>query len=111
MRPHWSTLVDPLAKVEVVTVGEARGNTHALVDTLAETLAEVKAVEDKRVDARALVDTLADTLAVVGAVGDTRGERHALVDTLGNTLAQVKAVTQGVHKAMRRHWSNLLLTR
>ena len=87
MRPHWSTLVDPLAKVEVVTVGNARGNTHALVDTPAEKLAEVKAVGDNRDDARALVDTLADT------------------------LAQVRAVTLGVHEAIRRHWSNLLLTR
>ena len=49
---------------------------HAVVDTLAHTLAEVEAVRlgDTRVDAHALVDTLADTLADVEAVNiDKKG--------------------------------------
>ena len=53
------------------------------IDNLAVTLAEVKAVTlgDARGDAHALVKTLADMLAEVGTVGDTRGDAHALVDT------------------------------
>ena len=57
MQTHWSKLVDPLAKVEVAILGDAQGNTHALVDTLAYTVAEVRAVGDKRGDAHELVDT------------------------------------------------------
>ena len=53
--------------------------------TLADTLAEVKAVTlaDTPCDAHVLVDTLADTLAELEAVtlGHTRGDAHALVDT------------------------------
>ena len=49
---------------------------HAVVDTLAHTLAKEEAVRlgDTRVDAHALVDTLADTLADVEAVNiDKKG--------------------------------------
>ena len=44
----------------------------------------MEAVSDTRGDAHALVDTLADTLAEVDAktLGDTRGNAHELVDTL-----------------------------
>ena len=38
------TLADTLAEVEEVTLGQKRGVAHALVDTLAETLAEAAAV-------------------------------------------------------------------
>ena len=49
-------------------------------------LAEVETVGDTRGDERALVNSLADTLAEVGVVklGDTRGYAHALVDTLAS---------------------------
>ena len=49
----------------MVTLGVARGDAHAQVDTLADTLAELEAV----------------------TLGDTQGESHALVDTLADTLA------------------------
>ena len=50
-----------------------------------------------RGDAHALVDTLADTLAQVEAVtlGDIRGDAHALVDSLHETLAEVEAMKLG----------------
>ena len=66
-----------------MTLGDARGDTHALVDTLTDTQAEVEAVTlgDTRGDGHALVNSLADTLAEVEAVGDTRGDALELVDT------------------------------
>ena len=50
---------------------------------------------DARSDAHALVATLADTLAEIEAVtpGDKRGDTHTLVEILANTLAEVKAAT------------------
>ena len=51
------TLADTLAEMKAVTIGDARGYTQALLDTLAGTLADVDAVNDKRGDAHALVDT------------------------------------------------------
>ena len=80
MQTHWSKLVDPLAKVEVAILGDAQGNTHALVDTLAYTVAEVRAVGDKRA-MRTSWWTLADTLEEVKAVVDRAGDAHALVGT------------------------------
>ena len=55
--------------------------THC--STIAYTLAEVELVGDTGGDALALVDTLADPVAEVDAVtlGDTQGDAHALVDT------------------------------
>ena len=46
-------------------------------------------------DVHALVDTLAHTVAGVEVVtlGDKRGDAHALVDTLADTLADVEAVS------------------
>ena len=63
MRTRWSTLADTLAEVE--SVGDTRGDAHALVDNLTDTLAEVEAVKqgDTRSDAHTVVNTLADTLA------------------------------------------------
>ena len=76
IRTHWSKLRDPVANVEVVSLGDARGNTHALVDNLAETLVEVEVVKliDARGETHALVNTLADTLAEVKAGSGTRGD-------------------------------------
>ena len=86
MRTSWWTLADTLAEVEAVTLGDARGDVHALVGTPTDTVPEVEAVKlgDPRGDAHALVNTLAETLAELGVVklGDTRGYAHALVDTL-----------------------------
>ena len=69
----------------VEAVGDSRRNAHALVDNLADTLAEVEAVTQDHVlgDGHALVVTLEDTLAEVNALtlGDARGDAHALVDT------------------------------
>ena len=49
------------------SIGDTRDEAHALVDTLADTLAEVKVVTlaEKRGDTHALVDTLAATVAEV----------------------------------------------
>ena len=60
-------------------------DAHALADTVADTLAEVKAVSlaDATGDAHALVYTLPDTLVVVKAVGDT----NALVETLAGVTS------------------------
>ena len=78
--------------MEAVTTSDKRGDAHTLVETLANTLAEVEAVTllDTWGDAQALVDTLADTLEAVEAVtlGDARSDAHALVDTLASTLAK-----------------------
>ena len=49
--------------MKAVTLGDARSYTHALVDTLANTLSEVEVVGEERGDAHALVNKLADTLA------------------------------------------------
>ena len=48
---------------------------------------------DARVDTHASVDTLHDSLREVEAeaVGDTRGDAHALVNTLAYTLIEVEA--------------------
>ena len=43
--------------MEAKTLGDRKGDAQALVDTLANMLAEVEAVADKRGDAQALVDT------------------------------------------------------
>ena len=51
----------------MVTLGVARDDAHAQVDTLADTLAELEAV----------------------TLGDTRGDVHELVDTLADTLSEV----------------------
>ena len=62
-----------VTEVEVMTLGHTRSNAHALVDTLADTLAEVEAVR----------------------LGDTEGDTHGLFDTLVDMLADVKALTLG----------------
>ena len=69
-------------------VGDAWGDTYALINTLADTLSDEEAVGNRRGYAHALVDTLADTLAVVEAVGDTPGDTHALVETLTDTASR-----------------------
>ena len=58
MRTHWSTLADTLAEVQNLTPCDTRGDARALVDSLADTLAEVEMT-----------------------LGDTWGDAHALVDT------------------------------
>ena len=55
----------------VSTLGDARSHAHALVATLAETLAEIEAVTPR----------------------DKWGDAHTLVEILSNTLAEVEAVT------------------
>ena len=74
MRAHspMFRLVSPL--------GDTRGDAHALVEPLAESLAEMEAVGDTRDDAQALVNTLAETLLEVEIVGETRSDAHALVE-------------------------------
>ena len=64
---------------------------------LADSVAEEESVIDTPGDAHALVDTLADTLAERTAVtlGDARGDAHALVFNLADTPAEVEAVTVG----------------
>ena len=42
-----------------MTLGDARGDAHALVYTLADTLVVVEAVDDTPGDTKALVETLA----------------------------------------------------
>ena len=66
-----------------MTLGGTRSDAQALVESLADPLAEVESVTlgDTRGHAHALVDTPADKPAVVEAVGDTRGDAHPLVDT------------------------------
>ena len=73
MRTHWSTLADTLAEVEAVA--DERGDDCRLLDILADTLAEVEAVTlgDARVDAHALVDT--GLHASSGGGGDTRRQK------------------------------------
>ena len=79
----------------------------AVVETLADTLAEVDAVTlaDTVGDALALVDTFAEPIEEVEAetLGDTRGDAEALVDTMADKLAEVEAVTFETDWAMRRH--------
>ena len=98
-----------------MTLGNTRHDAHALVDTPADTLAEVEAVTlaDTRGDAQALIDTLADTLAEVEAVtlADTRNDAQALVDTLADTLPRWRLIHQRTDGAMRTHRSTLRLTR
>ena len=55
----------------------------------------MEAQGNKRGNANALLNSLADTLAEEEALGDTRGDAHALVDNLAETLAEVEAVTKG----------------
>ena len=52
---------------------------------------EAETLGDKLSHAKALVDKLADSLAEVkgDAVGDTLSDAQALVDTLGNSVAEV----------------------
>ena len=56
-----------------MTLGDTRGDSHALVDSLAETVGDVEAVtlDETWGGAHALVDTLVDTAAEVDSVGDT----------------------------------------
>ena len=49
------TLAETLAEMEAKTLGESKGNASALVNTVTETLAEVEAVRDKRSDAYAML--------------------------------------------------------
>ena len=70
--------------MEGKTLGGTQGDEFPLVETLADTVAEVEKVGDTRGDAHALVNTLADMLAEVGAVGHTRSDAHAMVDTALN---------------------------
>ena len=67
----------------VEEVGDTPGNAHTLLETLAETFAEMEAktLGKNRGDASALVNNLTETLAEVEAVGDTRRDSHAVVDT------------------------------
>ena len=58
MRTHWSTLADTITEVE--SVGDTRGNAHAVVDYLANTLEELEAPCDTWGETDALVDTLAE---------------------------------------------------
>ena len=64
-------------------VGDKPDNAHELLETLAETFAEMEAktLGKNRGDASALVNNLTETLAEVEAVGDTRRDSHAVVDT------------------------------
>ena len=48
MRTHWSTLADALGEVEALTLVDTPGDLHALVDTLADSLAEVRAGDTRR---------------------------------------------------------------
>ena len=68
----------------LVKLGDTWGYTHALVDTLADTLAVVKAVGDTPGDAHALLKTLAETLAEMEAkiLGENRGDTSGLVNNL-----------------------------
>ena len=88
---------------------------HALVNTLADMLADFEALtlNDTQRDAHALVDNLADTLAEVEAMklGDTWVNSHELVDSFSNTLAEVEAVPLGDTPGERTHWSKLWLIR
>ena len=74
--------------MEAVTLGDTRGDSHALVYSLAQTLADVEGV----------------------TLDDTRGGAHALVNSLAQTLADVEAVTLDDTQAVRTHWSTLWLT-
>ena len=81
MRTHWSTLADTIAEVE--SVGDKRGDAHAVVDTLSETLAVMEAVGESSSDAHALLESLADSLEEMKAktLGDTPDDGQALDDT------------------------------
>ena len=119
MQALVDTLAVTVAVEDAVTLGNTRDDSHALFDTLAYTLAEVRAQSDTRRCActarhwqhgcrggggdtsrstkqcARTGDSLPDTLPEVEAVGDTRSDPHSLVDTLSETLAEVEAVTLG----------------
>ena len=63
MRTRWLKLADSVAEVE--SVGDIRGHAHALVYNLADTLAEVKAVTVGV--ARGVTHALVVTLARAGS--------------------------------------------
>ena len=63
MHTHWSTLADTIAEVE--SVGEKRGNAHAVVDTLGDTLEVKESVGETSGDAHALVETLAGVTSLL----------------------------------------------
>ena len=78
-----------------MTLGNTQSDAHALVDTLAYTLAEVQSVTlgNTQSDAHAVMDTMADTVADLHAstLGDRRGDEHVVVDALADNLAEEKA--------------------
>ena len=80
--------------------GDTRGDAHALVNTMADTLPKEEAVGDTWGDTHALVDNLAVTLTEVEtvALGDARGSAQALVDTLSETRHTRRCASAG------RHW-------
>ena len=82
MRTHSLTLAETIAEVEAVR--ETRGDAHAVVDNLANTLEELEALGDEAMRTRCL--TLADKLGEVEAVGDTGGDKRSLVDFCADTL-------------------------
>ena len=71
MRSDWSTRWLTWYQMEELSVGDTQGGAQALVDALADTVAEVEAL------------TTADTL----------GDIHALNDLLGNTWRQIEQCT------------------
>ena len=97
--------------MEELSVGDTRGRAQALVDSLADTVAEVQTVApgdilrdahamndllcDRLGNAEALIDTLANTVLKMEelSVGDIRGGAQALVDALADTHADVEALT------------------
>ena len=58
MRTRWSTLADTVGEVEVL--GNTRGDAHAVVDILANTLEKLEALCEKWGETDTLVDTLAE---------------------------------------------------
>ena len=86
--------------MQAETLGDTLRDSQVLVETLADSLAEVEAktLSDTLSDAKALVDTLDDSLAEVDAetLGDTLSDAQAMVDTLAD---------------LRKHSSTRWLTR
>ena len=70
-------------------------DSHALVDTLADSLTEVdvETLADALSDAYALVESLADTVAQVDVetLGDKVSDAHALVKSLADMVGEVAA--------------------
>ena len=69
-------------------------------------------LREKLSDAQALVNKLADSLAEVEAetLSDTLSDAQALIDTLANLEAEVEAETLGDKLSVRRHWTTRWVT-